>query len=98
MDQLLALWATNSLTFVDGQASDPVPVLSDVPPGAVLGPIIFLFFIYDLPSNLSSLRFTCTQTIVPRFIVYSNIHSLQHCLNLQEDIDSLAFWEADLQM
>ena len=32
---------------LDGQASDPVPVLSDVPQGSVLGPVLFLMFADD---------------------------------------------------
>ena len=79
---------------LDGQASDPVSVLSGVPQGLVLGPILFLIFINDLPDNNTS----SVRLFMDDCVLYRNIHSLQDCLILQEDLDSLGVWEADWQM
>ena len=79
---------------LDGQASDPVPVLSGVPQGSVLGPILFLIFINDLPDNIKS----SVRLFADDCVLYRNIHSLQDCLILQEDLDTLGLLEADWQM
>ena len=78
----------------DGQASDPVPVLSGVPRGSVLGPVLFLIFINDLLDNIRS----SVRLFADDCVLYRNIHSGQDCLALQEDLTSLGQWEADWQM
>ena len=65
-------WPTRQV-FLDGQASDPVPVLSGVPQGLVLGPVLFLIFINDLPDNISS----SVRLLADDCVLYRNIHSLQ---------------------
>ena len=48
----------------------------------------------DLPDNIKS----SVRLFADDCVVYRNIHSLQDCLILQEDLDSLGLWEADWQM
>ena len=45
----------------------------------------------DLPDNIKS----SVCLYVDDCVLYRNIHSLQDCLILQEDLDSLGLWEAD---
>ena len=77
-----------------GQASDSAPVLSGVPQESVLGPVLFLIFINDLPKNIrSSVRLSADDCVV-----YRNTKFPMDCQILQDDLNSLAQSEADWQI
>ena len=79
---------------LDGRDSDQVPVLSGFAQGSVLGPVLFLIFINDIPDNIrSSVRLFADDCVLNR-----NIKSPLDCQLLQDDLNSLAKWEMDWQM
>ena len=71
--------------LVDGEAPDTCKVISEVPQGIVLGPVLFLLFInvinkpYKLFAN--------------NLVIYENIKSQVDAATLHEDVNRLADWE-----
>ena len=96
----LNYWIKNFLkdrqqqVVIDGEASDIIQVRSGVPQGSVLGPCLFLAYINDLPDKVNSnTRLFADDTAVDR-----KIKSKEDQAKLQEDLDSLAAWEAQWDM
>ena len=87
-------WITSFLckrsmrVMVDGIASREVPVLSGVPQGTVLGPLLFLVHINDLPASVrSQVRLFADDCLLYREIKSRDDHHI-----LQNDLKSLERW------
>ena len=63
---------------------------SEVPLGSVLGPLLFLCYINDLPTCVSS----DIRLFADDCLLYRTIHSQQDAVILQEDLNMLQQWEA----
>ena len=74
---------------LEGESSETVPVTSGVPQGSVLGPILFLIYINDLPDSITSqVRLFPDDTAV-----YMTLNDRQtDSRTLQNDLDRLQDW------
>ncbi len=75
---------------VDGKSSKWIHVDSGVPQGTVLGPLLFLLFINDIPKCVS--KETTMRLFADDCIVYRTIKTMQDQINLQKDLDALKKW------
>ena len=95
-------WITDFLSnrsqqvVLEGSTSETADVTSGVPQGSVLGPLLFLIFINDLPEYISSS--TKVRLFADDCMLYREIKSNADSIQLQEDLNSLAKWEKDWLM
>ena len=81
---------------VDGIESSPSPVLSGVPQGTTLGPLLFLIYINDISKNLSPN--TKIRLFADDSLLYRTISSPSDSAQLQKDLDTLQLWETSNKM
>ena len=90
----LSLWLSNFLSnrfqrvVLNGHLSSWAQVVSGVPQGSVLGPLLFILYVNDIPDLIeSNVRMFADDTKI-----YSVIQSFDDHLRLQSDVDRLLQW------
>ena len=87
-------WIDSFLCFrqqrvvVNGVKSDWAPVLSGVPQGTVLGPLLFSLYINDISLDIESE----IRLFADDCVCYREIKDAVDTMKLQRDIDRLGFW------
>jgi hypothetical protein len=93
-------WISNFLkhreqrVVVGGEHSAWTEVVSGVPQGTVLGPLLFLTYINDLPDNLHS----SVRLFADDCVLYHEIQNELDSNELQEDLNTLGKWEENWQL
>jgi len=93
-------WLTSFLTertmrvVLEGESSDEVAVESGVPQGTVLGPLLFLCHINDLPDSVKS----TVRLFADDCLLYRVIRTFQDHLALQADLKRLEEWASQWGM
>ena len=79
---------------VEGKHSSWMEVSSGIPQGSVLGPLLFLVYINDLPSNVGS----CSKLFADDTKLYREVSDVDDMAQLQNDVDSLELWAEKWQL
>ena len=87
MDRFFSLFQTAAIV-VNGIKSDWAPVLSGVPQGTVLGPVLFSLYINDITTDIDSEM----RLFADDCVCYREIKGIEDTVKLQEDIDRLGCW------
>ena len=81
--------------ILEGVFSSKAPVTSGVPQGTVVGPLLFLTYINDLPDVISHSQ---TRLFADDSLLYKEIHNSSDQTKLQADLTALEDWEREWQM
>ena len=75
---------------VDSCKSDSIAVMSGVPQGTVMEPLLFLLYINNLPSVVDP--GTTVHLFADDCLIYRKIRSIKDHIQLQKDLDTVNKW------
>ena len=81
--------------ILDGTTSSTVPVVSGVPQGSVLGPLLFIIYINDLPEYIKHCK---VRLFADDCVLYRPIFNHNDTLLVQADLHALESWSKDWLM
>ena len=97
----LGIWFFNFLTRLShfvrlpGAISGDSPVLSGVPQGTVLGPLLFLIMLADINKDISESNLI---SFADNTQIYSKINDVTDCNTLQQDLNHVYDWASTNSM
>lgn len=100
IDEQVIAWIKDFLSFrtqftnINHCNSPFIPVTSGVPQGSVLGPLLFLIYINDLPNRMSSR----VRLFADDCVIYRTIYTDTDPQALQSDLNAINRWCSDWQM
>ena len=74
---------------LNGQTSEWRKIMSGIPQGSVLGPLLFLIYVNDLPDGINSLC-KIFEDDTSLFSKVSKIH--KSASNLNDDLEKISYW------
>jgi len=84
----------NQRVIINGMKSKPAWVLSGIPQGSVLGPLLFILFVNDMPETVQS----HIQMFADDTKIFREVNNPAESLLLQTDIEILEKWSSTWQL
>ena len=88
-------WITDFLTTRhqcvedEGHKSDPIPMISGVPEGSVIGPLLFLILLGDIDEHVAT---SFVSSFADDTRVLGRISSVEDIEHLQNDLNTIYEW------
>ena len=81
--------------IVNGHYSEWLPVVSGVPQGSILGPLLFILYIDNVRHSVNH---SCIKIFADDISLYSQVSTYDDCLKLQNDLSKVFQWSIKWQL